>query len=116
MFRRRGAAAVPVPGRVYVIGNGNGHSHPDVATSCDASRGGEAHEGLAEALIADTQGPAQSVAGEALLTGTVYSGEDGVGDVVGSRWGGVAAERLTRDDGQVHVALGADESDGDGLV
>jgi hypothetical protein len=49
------------------------------------------------------------------VSGAVQGGEESGVDVGGGRWVAAIAMRLARDDGQVHVSLGADEGNGDGF-
>jgi len=55
------------------------------------------------------------MAWEAILAGSIQSSEDGSVDVGGGRRSVIVAARLVRDDGQVHVPVGADQGEGDGL-
>lgn len=75
----------------------------------------ETCEGLTEALISHAQDPTEGGPRETRVSGAVQGGEEGGVDVDAGRWIAVIAMRLARDDGQVHVSLGADEGNGDGL-
>jgi hypothetical protein len=82
--------------------------------SGNVARGHQAREGIAEALVAHAEARAQGRTREA-RRGVVQRGEDRGVEVGGGRRGGVGTLPLASDDGQVQVALGADEGERDRL-